>query len=179
MITVKVESVEGLSDLDKVLRELPKAVGRNALRRVLMKRAEPMAETMRQLAPNDPLTGAPDLKSSIYISTRIKNKVGHAEYAQVLRSGGSKDEARAALRDARRAAAGEGSFAEVFVGPDAEHFYGRFLENGTVNMSPRPFMRPAWDQHKDGILVGLRDDLWSELKKASDRYAKRLAKKGK
>lgn len=176
MITVGKVKVEGLKELEKTLGTLPKAVARNTLRRVLIKRAQPIVDTARSLAPDDPNSPTPDLKTSIYASTRIKNKVGHAEYSAVLRAGGSKEEARGALRDARRAAAGEGSFAEVYVGPDAKHFYGRFQEMGTRFHPPKPFMRPAWDQHKGAILEGLKDDFWKEIKKASDRYQKRLAR---
>lgn len=177
MITFKVTSIDGLSELDAALRELPKALAKNVLLRVLKARAGPMADTMRSLAPNDPRTGPPDLKTSIYVSTRIANKVGHAEYSAVLRKGGSKDEARTALRDARRAAAGEGAFAEVYVGPDAKHFYGRMQEFGTVNHGPQPFMRPAWDQHQDTILEGIKDDFWKAIQAAAARRAKALARK--
>ena len=33
----------------------------------------------------------------------------------------------------------------VKVGPDRAHFYGPFLEYGTVKMAAQPFMRPAMD----------------------------------
>lgn len=178
MITFKVKKVEGLKELDATLKQLPKAVARNALRRVLIKRAQPMVDTMRRLAPDDPATGSNDLKTSIYASFRVKNKVGHEEYSSVLRKGGSKGEAVAALRDARRTAAGQGSFAEIYVGPDAEHFYGRFQEFGTRNNRPQPFMRPAWDEHQGSILEGMKDDMWIEIRKAAARYAKRMARKG-
>jgi HK97 gp10 family phage protein len=174
MKTIGVVKVEGLRELEQSLKTLPRAVARNVLRRVLTKRGEPMAETMRELAPDDPTTGPHDLHRSIFVSTKIKNDVGKAEYAQVMRSGGTKDEAVAALRTARRDAAGEGSFAEVYIGPDAAHnFYGRFQEFGTSHNAPQPFMRPAWDRHKDGILKGIQDDLWAEIEKAAQRQAKR------
>lgn len=38
----------------------------------------------------------------------------------------------------------------VRIGPDKKHWYGRFLETGTVKMAARPFLRPALDtkQHE-------------------------------
>lgn len=176
MITFGKVKVEGLKELESALATLPKAVARNALRRVLIKRAQPMVATAKFLAPDDPSSSTPDLKTSIFASIKIKNKVGHAEYSSVLRQGGSKEEARTALRDARSAAAGEGSFAEVYVGPDVEHFYGRMQEFGTRHHSPKPFLRPAWDQHQGELLEGIKDDFWVEIKKASARYQQRLAR---
>jgi HK97 gp10 family phage protein len=33
----------------------------------------------------------------------------------------------------------------VRIGPDPDHFYGRFLETGTSKMAAQPFLRPALD----------------------------------
>ena len=33
----------------------------------------------------------------------------------------------------------------VRIGPDEDHWYGRFSETGTVKMAARPFLRPALD----------------------------------
>ena len=58
---------------------------------------------------------------------------------------------------------------------------GVWQEFGTVNHSPQPFMRPAWDGGKDKLLDGIADDFWTEIEKAAARQAKkaaRLAAKG-
>lgn len=170
-------AVEGLRELDAALGELPKATGRNVLKRVLIRAGEPIASRARELAPDDPATGAPDLHTSIAVSAKIKNKVGAPEYAAVLRGGGSKEEARAALRTARREAAGQGSFAEMHVGPDYRQFHGTLQEFGTSHSKAQPFMRPAWDEKQDEALGIIKRDLGSEIMKAANRVAARAAKK--
>lgn len=171
--------VEGLSEMSANLGELSKATARNVLRRVLMKAGEPMAEAMRQKAPDDPTTEGRDLRSSIAVSPRLKNSVGKAEFAQVMRMGGTVAQARSAMRDARRAAAGKGSFAEVYVGPGKGGAHGVLQEFGTINHPPQPFMRPAWDQEKDGALEIIKRELGGEIDKAVKRARVRRAKKGK
>lgn len=157
MKTVRVVKVEGLSDLLAGLQALPKAVARNALRRVLRKRAEPMAATMRGLAPDDPATPASkDLKGSIAVGTKLSKRQAKLH--------------RKANRDDKQ-------FAEVFVGPGPKP-HAHLQEFGTVNHGPQPFARPAWDQHQDSILAGIRDDFWTEIDKAAKRQAKKLAKAG-
>ncbi len=40
----------------------------------------------------------------------------------------------------------------VSVGPSKEAFYGVYDEFGTRHMAARPFMRPAFEQHKEPML---------------------------
>ena len=157
MKTVRVVKVEGLSDLLAGLRELPKAVGRNALRRVLTKRAEPMAATMRGLVPDDPATtGKRDLKTSIAVGNKLSKRQGRMHRKE------HKDDKQ---------------FAEVFVGAGALP-HPHLNEFGGPNNSPQPFARPAWDQHQNSILEGIKDDCWDEIDKVAKRRAKKLAKAG-
>lgn len=58
--------VEGLREVNDALGQLPKATGRNVMRRVAVKRLEPMAEDMRARAP----VGHADLKESITVTTK-------------------------------------------------------------------------------------------------------------
>ncbi|RZJ01839.1 MAG: HK97 gp10 family phage protein [Brevundimonas sp.] len=62
--------IEGLRELDAALGQLPKATGKNVLRRVAKARLQPIAEEMRRLAPDDPKTGGNDLKTSITVTTK-------------------------------------------------------------------------------------------------------------
>lgn len=171
-VTVK---VDGLRELDAALGELSKASARSVLHRVLRRAAEPIAEKARQLAPDDPATGAPDLRTSIAVSSKLRNPVGKAEFAAVMRAGGSKAEARAALREARRA--GSTSFAEMHVGPSQGGGHGVLQEFGTVHHAAQPFMRPAWEAHKEQALDIIKRDLGDEIDKAAKRAAKRAAAK--
>lgn len=168
-MTRTIVSLSGFRELDAALGELPKAISRGVLHRTLRKAAEPIAEEARHLAPVD----EGDLEESISVSTRIKNKVGGAEFSAVLRSGGTKAEAVQALRDARRAAGGAGSFAEVFVGPAVpQGFHAHFVEFGTEHSAPQPFMRPAWDSRKDAALVIMKEELGNEIIRAARRLGK-------
>lgn len=66
--------VEGLKEIDAALGALPKATGRNVMRRAGVKALTPIAEDMRQRAPDDPNTGGNDLKSSITVTTKRPKK---------------------------------------------------------------------------------------------------------
>ena len=146
--------ITGLRELENALRELPKATGKNVLRRVLRKRAEPMADAARSSAPDDPATGAGDLRSSIAVSTKLSKRQASLH--------------RKMFRDDKAAV-------EMFVGagpvPQATQH-----EFGNINHGPQPFMRPAWDSGKDQILDGIKDDLAEEIDKAAKRLARKAAK---
>lgn len=62
--------VEGLRELDRALRELPKATGKNVLKRVLMKAGQPIEHHAERLAPVR--TG--HLKQSIGTGTKLTRR---------------------------------------------------------------------------------------------------------
>lgn len=53
----------------------------------------------------------------------------------------------------------------VEVGPERKFFYGYFLEYGTVKMSARPFMRPAFDTQAPASLAVIGRELWAAIRK--------------
>lgn len=57
----------GIGRLKRRLAAIPKNV-KEAVQPTLQKQADAMADTMRRLAPDDPATDAPDLKSSIAVT---------------------------------------------------------------------------------------------------------------
>jgi HK97 gp10 family phage protein len=144
--------IEGLKEIDKALGELTPATGKNVLRRVLRKRAEPMAEQMRGMAPVDD----GHLRDSIGVGTRLTRRQAALH--------------RKMFRDDRASV-------EMFVGagglPQAIT-----QEFGTVSHGPQPFARPSWDSQQSSILEGLKDDLWQEIQKAAQRQARRQARQG-
>lgn len=170
--TTKRVSVDGLRELDKALSELPKATARNVLKRTLVKAGTPIAEHAKRLAPVD--TGK--LKDSIKVSPRLGTTAGKAEFAAAMRAGLGQQAAVGAMRDARRAAKGAGSFAEVYIGPDRRP-QGVLQEFGTSHHPPQPFMRPAWDAEQDRALDIIKSELGSEIMSAAKRLAARAAKK--
>lgn len=146
--------IRGLRELERALAELPKATGKNVLRRVLKARAEPIADAARGMAPDDPATGGLDLKAGIGVST-VLSKRQRGQHRKMFRND------KAAV--------------EMFVGagPDPAAHNQEF---GNVNHGPQPFMRPAWDAGKMAVLDGIKDDLWTEVDKAAARLARKQAK---
>lgn len=140
--------IEGLKELQANLQELGKATGRNVMRRVLMDRAEPIAEEAAALAPVR--TG--DVRDAITASSRLGRKArrGHGRLSQFA--------------------------VEVYVGPTEGLFYSTLLEFGTITAAPKPFMRPAWDAAEGTLLDGIRDDIWAEIEKAVARKGRKAAK---
>lgn len=155
MKTTSRVKIDGLRELEAAFRDLPKATARNALRRVLDKRAAPIVATMRSLAPDDPKTPeSKDLKGSIAAGIKL-----------------SKRQARLYRKESKD----DKQFAEVFVGAGPKP-HAHLQEFGTRFHGPHPFVRPAWDKHQTALLSGIGEDLWKELEKAAKRRAKRLAK---
>lgn len=155
MRTVVKVKIEGLRELEKALTELPKATAKSTLKRILLKQGKPVADTMRGLAPDDPVTSGKDLKNSIGVGTKL-----------------SKNQARLH----RKATKNDKDFAEVFIGAGALP-QAHLQEWGTVDHGPQPFARPAWDQHQGSMLNGFKDDLWAAIKKSAAMVAKRAMRK--
>lgn len=139
--------IEGLRDLDRALGQLPKATAKAAMRKVLREAAEPMARTMRQLAPRDEW----HLYESIDVSTKLNRR----------QRGLHKQEPSPA-------------FAEMFVGTNNPA--GVQQEFGNDRHPAQPFMRPAWDGEKMNVLDGISVRLWGEIEKAAQRLARKAAK---
>lgn len=127
--------VEGLRELERALNQLPKAAVKAILRRVLKKRSKPIGDTAKQRAPKD----EGDLEKSIGVSTKLSPRQRRAH-----RKSGGKDTV------------------DMFVGagplPQAH-----MSEFGSAHNAPKPFMRPAWDQHKAAVLDGIGKDIGNEI----------------
>ena len=144
--------IDGLRELDDMLGELPKATARAVLRRVGIKALQPMAETARSLAPDDPNTPNPDLESSITVGTKL-------------------NKSQAKLNRKRE----DKSFVEVYMGTNDRA--GIQQEFGNVNHGPQPFMRPAFSQHAESTIRLVASELGPEITKTVARRAKRAAAK--
>lgn len=169
--------VEGLKELDAALGDLSKGAARGALRRALIKAAEPMRAAAERNAPE--LTG--DLKGSIIVTSKIDNRAGKAEYAAVMKGGGTKAQAAGALRDARRAKGIGENFAEAYLGP-AKGGKRRAIkaivqEFGSRKQAAQPYMRPAFDAEAQNVINGIKSELSTEIDKSVRRARARAAKK--
>ncbi len=69
----------------------------------------------------------------------------------------------------------KGSKIEIYIGPPS---MSRAIvsEFGSVNQSPRPFMRPAWDSNKRTAFLKIKEILEEEIEKARKRMAAKAAK---
>lgn len=143
--------IDGLRELEAALANLPKATGKNVLRRVLKKAAEPIAADAEANAPR----GTGHLVRDVAVASRLtKRQAGLAR-----KEGKSDVEVHIGVRDPA----------------------GVQNEYGNINHGPQPFMRPAWDANKDAALRSISDDLGTEIEKAAARLARkaaRLAAKG-
>ncbi len=164
--------IEGLSGLEAGLRSLGTAATmRNVMRRALVKAGEPIAQTARSLVPVD----SGQLKDSIIVSARLNSKVGVSEYAKAMRETQDKSAALGAMRDARRAMKGSLPDVVMYVGAGPVP-HAHLVEFGSVHNKPQPFMRPAWDQHKDQLVGIIQSEMKVEIGKAAARAARKLAK---
>lgn len=165
-------SVTGLAELETALAQLPKATARNVLKRTLNKAAEPIADEARRIVK---IGKTGNLRRSIAVSSKIKNKTGNAEYSAAMRAGLGKAAAASALRQARREAKGTGSFAEVFVGPARGKGvigYAHIVEFGSNDTAPQPYMRPAWDAKKREALEIIKGELRGQIILAARRVGR-------
>lgn len=146
-------SVEGLRELDAALGELPKATGKNVLRRILKKAGKPIADDANARAPDDPDTeGGDNLNQSYKVSTSL-NK------AQ------------------KRARGKSSSFVEAYVGSTQPgKAVGQEFGVPVSNVPAQSHFRPAWDANKTEALDIIKRDLGDEIVKSAKRLAKKRAK---
>lgn len=148
------------------LQALPREVaGKNGgpVRVALAKGAKRIRDRARQMAPVR--TGA--LRNNIImIRDRSPQRSGGNERYLVGVRGGAKAKYADTKRNRRQGRVG----AEY--NKSSETYYWRFIEFGTVKMSPKPFLRPAFEQEAQGVLDGMGDDLRKAIAAAAKRHAK-------
>lgn len=145
--------VYGVRETLEALREFPRATGRAALRRALVTAAQPVAVAARSYVPDDPKTGAPDLKSSIEVTTQLTARHRSEKRNEV----------------------------EVYVGPTrvegrAVLNYASLVEYGTYFSPAQPYLRPAWDRTKGLVLTIFARELSAEFDKTAARLGRKFFK---
>lgn len=139
--------IEGLRELEATLAELPKATGKNVLRRVLIKAAQPIEADAAAAAPE--LTGR--LRRDVSTGTRLNRR----QAAMARRLGKSEVEVHVGVNDPA----------------------GVQNEFGNAHQRPQPFLRPAWDANRQGALETISSDLGAEIAKSAARLARRAARR--
>lgn len=141
-------TVSGFAELYANLDGLTKRQKSTALSPLLIKALTPMSLVAIALAPDDPATGPPyDLKSSIVVSK--KQRSGRARSNRQLGQYG----------------------ARAYMGPTGTGYPQAVMQEfGTIKMSARPYLRPAWEAGKDGALHIIRAGFAESVFKAVKRY---------
>lgn len=146
--------ITGLAETLTALGRIPEvALQQNTLRRALVKAAQPMADAARSMAPDDPRTPAPDLKSSIGVATQLTRRHRDEKENEV----------------------------EVYVGPTRQAGrsvlnYASNVEFGTFRATSHPYLRPAFDATRDQVFELLRKELAAEIEKTIARATRKQAK---
>ena len=177
--------VSGLRELNAALRQLPLATQKRVLRRAATAALEPMAQTARDLAPDDLVTPAPDLKTSIAVSSKQKSgrqlrRTKEGPASVIVYMGPTKDGYPEAIMSEfgsgphviKPKAGGKlafGANGDFIVTASPVHHPGN---------APHPFMRPAFDQHKVEAIASVGREVGGEIMKAAKRLARKAARRG-
>lgn len=143
-----VTNVSGLRELGEALRGLSQDMALKASRQAVAAGASVVRKAARQAAPKD--TG--NLEKAIVMKRKRFTNITE-EYNVAIRVG--------KRQDIKNAKAGKGA-----LGKDA--FYARFLEFGTVKMSPRPFLGPALEANVNQATEAMKKRLAARI----ERYKK-------
>lgn len=158
----KTTYVEGLSELEDALEDLPAATARNVLRRTLIAAGQPIASHAARLVRR--LTGT--LEKSHTVGTKLsrRQRAVHKLWAASVpteKVGGffSKPD--------------EATYVFVGPGPLPQAITEEF---GKFDQAPHPSMRPAWDAEQNAALEAVKRGLRSEIDKATERLARKAAR---
>jgi hypothetical protein len=139
---------KGFKELYRAIDHLPEAVKKQELEPLVVTALEPMRDTARYLAPDDPLTAPPwNLPTSIEVGTR-------------QRSGRAKNDRALGRFDAR-----------AYMGPTKLGYPQAVMQEfGTIHHVATPYMRPAYDADKHKALDIMRAGLKGRLETTISKY---------
>ena len=143
--------LKGFRELEAALAALPKATGRNTLRRVAKGALQPIADRAQGMAPVE----SGDLRVSIVVSEKRTKRV------------------------TRQGRFDKNTGIEMAMGPMSGKGvlnYATWAEFGKNGAPAQPYLRPAWDGGKRGALEYIILNLDKEIAKASARVAKKAAR---
>lgn len=143
--------LDGAKELEEVLEQLPKAMGKKVLRDAAKVALVPVLV--------DAMAGA---RQDVGIVS------GKYRYSYTINSSLTSRQRRAAK------AAGEGGNVDVYVG--SNDFKAHLIEFGTRFMRAVPVLRPAWDANKDKVFKIFFDEIGGNLSKAAARLFKKAFK---
>ena len=161
MARVETVRIEGLAQLDRALRELPQRIANRGLRASVYAGAKVIRDEARSRAPKAAQSLGPKqpppgtLKRSVIMKHIRELSGGGRQTFYVLVRHGKK------FRNQGK----RGNLSQ-------DAWYWRFVEFGTVKMSARPFLRPAFDMKKNDALTAIKTRLAERIEQAARELKK-------
>ena len=161
MARVETVRIEGLAQLDRALRELPQRIANRGLRASVYAGAKVIRDEARSRAPKAAQSLGPKqpppgtLKRSVIMKHIRELSGGGRQTFYVLVRHGKK----------YRNQGKRGNLSQ-------DAWYWRFVEFGTVKMSARPFLRPAFDMKKNDALTAIKTRLAERIEQAARELKK-------
>jgi HK97 gp10 family phage protein len=153
--------VQGLDQLAKALRELPQRVARNGLRAAVYAGAKVIRDEAKLQAP----VATGDLGANQPPRGTLKRSVIMKQIPEL--SGAQKQTFFVTVRHGKkyRKQGKKGNLSQ-------DAWYWRFVEFGTVKMSARPFLRPAFDMKKHEAVTAIKTRLAQRIAQAAQELKK-------
>ena len=153
--------VQGLDQLAKALRELPQRVARNGLRAAVYAGAKVIRDEAKLHAP----VATGNLGANQPPPGTLKRSVIMKQIPEL--SGAQKQTFYVTVRHGKtyRKQAKKGNLSQ-------DAWYWRFVEFGTVKMSARPFLRPAFDMKKHEAVTAIKTRLAQRIEQAAQELKK-------
>ena len=153
--------VQGLDQLAKALRELPQRVARNGLRAAVYAGAKVIRDEAKLHAP----VATGNLGANQPPPGTLKRSVIMKQIPEL--SGAQKQTFFVTVRHGKkyRKQGKKGNLSQ-------DAWYWRFVEFGTVKMSARPFLRPAFDMKKHEAVTAIKTRLAQRIEQAAQELKK-------
>ena len=153
--------IEGLAELNRALRELPQRIANRGLRTAVYAGAKVIRDEARHRAPK----AAQSLGIKQPPAGTLKRSVIMKHIREL--SGGGRQTFYVLVRQGKkyRNQGKRGNLSQ-------DAWYWRFVEFGTVKMSARPFLRPAFDMKKNDALTAIKTKLAERIEQAARELKK-------
>ena len=153
--------VQGLDQLAKALRELPQRVARNGLRAAVYAGAKVIRDEAKLQAP----VATGDLGANQPPRGTLKRSVIMKQIPEL--SGAQKQTFFVTVRHGKKykKQGKKGNLSQ-------DAWYWRFVEFGTIKMSARPFLRPAFDMKKHEAVTAIKTRLAQRIEQAAQELKK-------
>ena len=153
--------IEGMKELDKMLKELPKSTRKTVVRNSLKKAAKPIADAYKRNIPQSGRATGKTLADRVEITSKLKPS---------QRSFGPRD--RTMVEMFVGSSAPHAHLVEFGTGPRYQKETGRY----TGSMPPNPYLRNAFDATRRQALEILRDEMWKNIMRSAERIRKKAVR---